>query len=90
MASMYVNDECPSGDFGDSLQLTNSILNYGAMCHMTPKVSNFISGSLEDTNKVVDGYHAMAKQKGQVRIKMCDNNGYPFIATLHNVLLAPD
>ena len=32
----------------------------------------------------------MAKQKGQVQIEMCDNNGDPFIATLHNVLLAPD
>ena len=39
---------------------------------------------------VVDRHHVMAKQKGQVRIKMCDNNGYPFIATLHNLLLAPD
>ena len=52
-----------------------------------------IPGSLEDTDKhieVADGHHATAKQKGQVRIKMCDNNGDPFIATLHNVLLAPD
>ena len=32
----------------------------------------------------------MAKQKGQVRIQMCDDNGKPFIATLQNVLLAPD
>ena len=32
----------------------------------------------------------MAKQKGQVQIEMCDNNGDPFIATLHKVLLAPD
>ena len=60
MACMSINDECPSGDFGDSVQLTNCILGSGAMCHMTPKVSNFISGSLEDTNKVADGYHGMA------------------------------
>ena len=32
----------------------------------------------------------MAKQKWQVQIKMCDNNGDPYISTLHNVLLAPD
>ena len=36
-----------------------------------------------------DGHHVTAKQKGQVQIKMCINNGDPFIATLHNVLLAP-
>ena len=32
----------------------------------------------------------MAKQKGQVKIKVCDDNRDPFIATLHNVLLVPD
>ena len=31
----------------------------------------------------------MSKQKGQLQIKICDNNGDMFIATLHNVLLAP-
>ena len=58
---------------------------------MTPEVSDFITGSLEDTDKyieVVDGHHATAKQKGQVQIKICDDYGDPFIATLHNVLLA--
>ena len=30
------------------------------------------------------------RKKGQVQIKMCDNKGYTFMATLHNVLLAPD
>ena len=29
-------------------------------------------------------------EKGQVRIKMCDDNGDPFIAALRNVILAPD
>ena len=60
---------------------------------MTQEVSDFIPGSLEDTDRpieVVDGHHVIAKQKGQVQIKMCNNNGDPFIATLHNVLLAPD
>ena len=60
---------------------------------MTPQVSDFIPGSLEDRDKnieVADRHHVIAKKKGQVQIKMCDDNGYPFIATLHNVLLATD
>ena len=60
---------------------------------MKPEVSNFIHSLLEDANKhieVEEGHHVTAKQKGQVQIKLCDNNGYPFIATLHNVLLTPD
>ena len=59
---------------------------------MTPEVSNFMPGLLEDTDKhieVIDGHHVTAKQKGQVKIKVCNNNGDPFIATLHNVILAP-
>ena len=69
---MSDNDECSSRDFGDSLQLTNWILDSGATCHMTPEVSDFISGSLEDTDKhieVADGNQIMAKQEGQVQIK---------------------
>ena len=60
---------------------------------MTRIVSDFIRGSLEDTDKyieVADGHHVTAKQKGQVQIKMCDDNGKTFIATLHNILLEPD
>ena len=60
---------------------------------MTPEVSGFNPGPLEDTDKyieVADGHHVMAKQKGQVRIQMYDDNGKTFIATLYNVLLAPD
>ena len=30
------------------------------------------------------------QKKGQLRIKMCNDNGDPFIVTLHNILLAPD
>ena len=93
MACMYVNDKCPSGNFGDSSQLTNWILDSGSTCHMIPELSDFIPGMLEDTNKhieVADGHHVTAKKKGQVRIKMCNNHGDPFIATLHNVLLSPD
>ena len=39
---------------------------------MTPEVSDFIPGSLEDTDKyieVTDGHHVTAKKKGQVQIK---------------------
>ena len=60
---------------------------------MTLEVTDFISGSLEDTDKfieVADGYHVTAKQEGSVRIQMCDDNGKTFVATLYNVLLAPD
>ena len=93
MARMSSNDEFPSGNSGDSSQLTNWIVDSGAMCHMTPEFSYFIPGSLEHTYKhieVQDGYHVTAKQKVQEQIKMCDNHGDPFIATLHNVLLAQD
>ena len=60
---------------------------------MTQEVTDFIPGSLEDMDKfieVADGHHVTAKQKGSVRIQMCDNNGKNFFATLYNVLLAPD
>ena len=45
------NDKCTSDIFGDSSQLTNLILDYRATFHMTPAVSDFIPGSLEDTYK---------------------------------------
>ena len=60
---------------------------------MTPEVTDFIPGSLEDKDKfieVADGHHVTAKQKGSVRIQMCNNNGKTFFATLYNVLLALD
>ena len=53
----------------------------------------FIPGSLEDTDKHIEvAYrnHVTAKQKVQVQITMCNNNGDTFIVTLYNVLLAPD
>ena len=73
---MMTNEK--SVKYGDSSQLTNWILDSGATCHMTPEVSDFISGSLEDTDKyieVADVHHVTAKQKGQVRIQMCNDNG---------------
>ena len=71
MARMYSDDERKSVKYGDSSQFTNRVLYSGATCHMTPEVSNFIPGSLEDTDKyieVADGHHVTAKQKGQVKI----------------------
>ena len=53
MAQMSNDDERKSGEYGDSSQLTNWILDSGAMCHMTPEVTNFIPGSLEDTDKFI-------------------------------------
>ena len=58
MARISGTEESSSRDFGDSLQLTNWILDSGETCHMTPQVSCFIPRSLEDTEKyieVVDG-----------------------------------
>ena len=91
MAKMSSDDKRESKDYGDSSQLTNGILDSGATCHMTPEVTDFIPGSLVDTDKfieVADGHHVTAKQKGSVRIKMCNDNGKNFVATLYNVLLA--
>ena len=71
MVYMSDIDKCSSWDFGDSLQLTNWILDSRTTCHMTPQVSDFIPGQLEDTDKhieFVDGHQVMAKQKGQVQI----------------------
>ena len=64
MARIYGNDKYLSGNFGDSLQLNYWVLDSGAMCHMTPEVSDFIPGSLEDTDKhiaVADRHHVMEK-----------------------------
>ena len=69
MVRMYDNDECTSGNCGESFQLKNWILDSESTCHMTPEVSGFIPYLLEDTYKhieVADGHHVMAKQKGQV------------------------
>ena len=66
MARISGNYECSCGNSSDSYQLTNWILNYGAMCHMRPEVSDFIPGLLKDTDKhieVMDGRHVTAKKK---------------------------
>ena len=74
---MSGNDEFPCEIFGDSSQFTNWVLYSIVMCHMTPEVSDFIPSYLEDTDKhieVSDEHHNTAKQKGQVRIEMYENN----------------
>ena len=66
MASMSGNEKCHSGTFGDRSKLTNWILYSGATCYMTPEVSDFITGSLEDTYKHIEfskRHHVTAKQK---------------------------
>ena len=50
MARMSSDDELKNVNYGDSSKLTNWILDSGATCHMTPEVTDFISGSLEDTD----------------------------------------
>ena len=51
MTRLSCNDECPSEIFGDISQFTHLISDYGATCHMTPELSDFIPGSLEHTDK---------------------------------------
>ena len=54
MERMSDNEIFSSRDFGDSSQLTNRILDSGATCHMTPQVSDFIPGSLENTDTNIE------------------------------------
>ena len=54
MAQMSVNDKSSNRYFGDSSRLTYWVLYSGATYHMTPQVSNFISGSLEDTDEYIE------------------------------------
>ena len=63
---MSGNDKFNSGNFGESSQLINWILDSRSTCHMKPDVSDFITGSLEDTDKnieVADRHHFVEKQK---------------------------
>ena len=46
MARMSGNTKSYRRDFGDSLQLTNWILDSGATCYMAPRVLGFIPGLL--------------------------------------------
>ena len=61
---MHDNEKSSGKYFGDSLQLTNWILDSVATCHMIPQISDFILGSLEYTDKyieVADGNHVIEK-----------------------------
>ena len=58
---------------------------------MVQCISDFILVPLVETEIYLEfsyGYFVTAKQAGIVQIKMCDNNGTPFISVLYNVLLA--
>ena len=54
ISRMSSDDKRKSGKYGDSSQLTNWILDSGATCHMTPEVTDFILGSLEDMDKYTE------------------------------------
>ena len=57
------------------------------------QVSYFIPGPLEYKDEYIevsDGNHVTAKQKGQVQLRMCNDNVDSFITTLNSVLLASD
>ena len=86
MAQMSSDDERKSVKYGDSSQLTNWILDSGATCHMTPEVTDFIPGSLADTNKyieVADGNNVTVKKKVQYVYKCVTiterNSSQPYI-----------
>ena len=40
--------------------------------------------------KTANEHHVTEKQNGDIQIKMCNNNGYTFITTMHNLFLTPD
>ena len=93
MARMSTNAESPRINCGYRSQLTYWILDAGATCHITPEISDFILGSLVETDqyiKVAVRNFLTAKKIGEVQIDIRDNNGKTFIDTLYNVLFAPD
>ena len=93
MENMSSNAESTITYFGDRLQPTNWILESGATCHTTPDIFYFILGSFLERDKYIefaDGNFVTEKQTGEVQIKISEDNGKPFIATLCNVLFTPD
>ena len=92
-AHMSYNAESPRRYFVDIPQLTNWIFDSGATCHMTPEISDFILGSLVETDKYIeveDDSLFTSNQTGEVQIKMRYDNGKPFIAMLYKVLFASE
>ena len=60
---------------------------------MTTEISNFIPGSLAESDKYIEfarGHFVIEKQTGEVQMNLCDVNGKSLIATLYNILFAPD
>ena len=51
MSRMSNNAESPRRSYGDSSQLTNCILGSGVTHHKTSLISDFIPGSLVETDK---------------------------------------
>ena len=51
MVHMSTNAEITRRSYGDNSHLTNFILNLGETCKMTPDISDFIPGSLVETDK---------------------------------------
>ena len=93
MVCMYTNAEIPIKSYGDSLQLTNWILDSGMTCHTTPEISYFILDLLVETYKYIEfayGHLVTEKQTGRVQVEMRDDNGKPLITTVYNLLLAPE
>ena len=70
MARMSSNDKRSIEKYGDSSQLINRILDLGTTCHMTPEVSDFIPGSLEDTDNTLKfRTDIMSRQNKKVKYK---------------------
>ena len=93
MAHISPDAKIPRRHFWDISQLTNWIVDLGETCHITPEISDFILGSLVETDKyieVADENFFTEKQTGEFEIKMCDDNGRPLIFTLYNVIFAPN
>ena len=80
MAHIHLNSESPIRYFGDTLQLTNWILDSCATYHMTPDILDLIMVSLVDTDKYIevsDGHLFTAKQTGEVQVKCVMIMGNP-------------
>ena len=78
MARMSINEERKSVKYGDSSQLTNWILDSVETCGMTPEISYFVPGSLEDTDKyieVAEGHHVIAEKKVKCEYKCATITG---------------
>ena len=69
MARMSTSEEINRRDYGYISQLTNWILDSGATCYTTPEISNFIPGSLAETEKytgVADGHFVTEKKNRRI------------------------